>query len=75
MDLAVTASSCMRGILVVGLATLLSACAGAEWNSINWGFNPTDGDSRLIDAKQRAILSVRRDARRDWGGRTSGVWA
>ena len=61
MDLAVTASSCMRGILVVGLATLLSACAGAEWNSINWGFNPTDGDSRLIDAKQRAILSVRRD--------------
>ena len=61
MDLAVTASSCMRGILVVGLATLLSACTGAEWNSINWGFNPTDGDSRLIDAKQRAIISVRRD--------------
>ena len=44
-------------VLIVGL---LTGCTAAEWDSINRTFNPTSGDSRLIDAKQRAIISVRR---------------
>ena len=51
----------MRTLLVLSLAMLLSACTLAEWHSINRKFDPTDGDSRLIDAKQRAIISVKRN--------------
>lgn len=38
----------------------LGGCTAAEWDSINRPFNPSHGDSRLIDAKQRAIISVNR---------------
>ncbi|MEM9100190.1 MAG: hypothetical protein AAGC79_16875 [Pseudomonadota bacterium] len=37
---------------------VVSACGSAEFTSINRSFNPAAGDSRLIDAKQRAIISV-----------------
>ena len=46
------------GIALAGIA--LSGCTLAEFNSINRGFNPEAGDSRLIDAKQRAIYATRR---------------
>lgn len=49
----------MKTILfAVGASLVLGACTGAEWNSINRQFDPGTGDSRLIDAKQRAIISV-----------------
>lgn len=50
----------MRALFVLGLATLLCSCTAAEWKAINHKFQPTAGDSRLIDAKQRAIISVKR---------------
>lgn len=50
----------MRTIVLLILAALLAACS-ANWKSINHKFDPDTGDSRLVDAKQRAILSVRRN--------------
>lgn len=47
----------MRFLLIAATAATLSGCTLAEFNSINRQFNPTHGDSRLIDAKQRAIIS------------------
>ena len=63
----------MRAFLVLSLTTLLSACTLAEWNSINRKFNPTDGDSRLIDAKQRAIISVKRSVITVEGNQKEGL--
>ena len=51
----------MRNLPLTIVFVILTACTGAEWNSINRSFDPTKGDSRLIDAKQRAIISVRRE--------------
>lgn len=51
---------CRRIAVTICMAAVLAGCSGAEWNSINRQFSPTMGDSRLIDAKQRAIISVRR---------------
>lgn len=45
---------------IAGLALTVSACTEAEWRSINRDFNPTHGNSKLIDAKQRALISVKR---------------
>ncbi len=51
----------MRAILRTFLVVVgLSGCTAAEWDSINRPFNPSHGDSRLIDAKQRAIISINR---------------
>lgn len=54
----------MRIICFIILAALLSGCAitktPAHWGSISRRFNPSDGEGRLIDAKQRAIISVKR---------------
>ena len=50
----------MRTLFAFGLAMLLCSCTAAEWKAINHKFNPTAADSRLIDAKQRAIISVKR---------------
>ena len=50
----------MRAVLILSLVVTLTACNTAEQKSINFKFSPTDGDSRLIDAKQRAIISVKR---------------
>lgn len=41
-------------------AFALLGCTQAEWHSINRQFDPGDGDGRLIDAKQRAIIAVER---------------
>ena len=50
----------MRGLVAALVATgTLAGCTLAEFNSINRSFDPTDGDSRLIDVKQRAIYSIR----------------
>ena len=50
----------MRGLVAALVATgSLAGCTLAEFNSINRSFDPTDGDSRLIDVKQRAIYSIR----------------
>lgn len=46
--------------LITGLALAVGACTEAEWRSINRDFNPTHGNSKLIDAKQRALISVKR---------------
>lgn len=46
--------------IILTAGTQLAACTNAEWHSINRQFSPTMGDSRLIDAKQRAIIAVRR---------------
>ncbi len=45
-------------IFVCAACVALSGCGNAEWHSINRGFSPSTGDSRLIDAKQRAIISI-----------------
>ncbi len=51
----------MRAIFkTILVAAGLSGCTAAEWDSINRPFNPSHGDSRLIDAKQRAIISINR---------------
>ena len=45
---------------IAGLTLAVGACTEAEWRSINRDFNPTHGNSKLIDAKQRALVSVKR---------------
>ena len=51
----------MRTILKTAIVAVgLAGCTAAEWDSINRPFNPSHGDSRLIDAKQRAIISINR---------------
>lgn len=52
--------------ITVTASLFASGCTLAEFSSINRTFNPSMGDSRLIDAKQRAIISIipqNRDAR------------
>ena len=51
----------MRTIVLLTLVAFLAACSSANWKSINHPFDPDSGDSRLVDAKQRAIISVRRN--------------
>ena len=63
----------MRTLLLLSLTMLLSACSSAEWHSINRKFKPTSGDSRLIDAKQRAIISVTRDVIGADGRQLAGI--
>lgn len=49
----------MKHWIILGAACLvLSGCGNAHWHSINRSFSPGAGDSRLIDAKQRAIISI-----------------
>ena len=51
----------MRGsIFAILAAGLLAGCTLAEWQSIGRKFDPANGDSRLVDAKQRAIISTLR---------------
>ena len=44
-------------IAVIAASMILSGC-GANFHSINRSFSPSTGESRLIDAKQRAIISI-----------------
>ncbi|MEM8793491.1 MAG: hypothetical protein AAGE80_17860 [Pseudomonadota bacterium] len=48
----------MRMTFLAICSLAVSGCGVAEFTSINRSFNPAGGDSRLIDAKQRAIISV-----------------
>ena len=50
----------LRPILAVLATGLLAGCTLAEWQSIGRKFDPANGDSRLVDAKQRAIISTLR---------------
>ena len=63
----------MRALFILSLTIFLGSCSPAEWNSINRQFNPTDGDSRLIDAKQRAIIAVTRDVINANGKQVEGM--
>lgn len=49
----------MHRIFVMSFAILLGGCS-AHWTSIARPFNPSDGNGRLIDAKQRAIIAAKR---------------
>ena len=62
----------MRVFLVLSLVVVLSACS-AEYKSIQVEFDPTDGESILIDAKQRAIISVTRDVLTADGQQVRGI--
>ena len=44
-------------IAMIAASMVLSGC-GANFHSINRSFSPSTGESRLIDAKQRAIISI-----------------
>ena len=60
MDVSVLPAN-IRALLLVGIVIVLGGCNTANQNSINRKFYPTGGDSRLIDVKQRAIISIKRD--------------
>lgn len=50
----------MRNLLIVlGTTSLLGGCA--NFNSIHHRFNPNNGESMSIDAKQRVVFSVDKD--------------
>ena len=54
----------MRTALVLALVIVLNGCSGLtipERDTVTRPFNPSKGSGRLIDARQRAIISVRRD--------------
>ena len=57
----ITGKVAMRMILALSLATLLGGCGLLkEFKRPTVRFKPADGDSRLVDATRRAIISVKR---------------
>ena len=56
----------MRNLLIVlGITSLLGGCA--NFNSIHHRFNPNNGESMSIDAKQRVVFSVKKDyGEKEW---------
>ena len=51
----------MRTAFILALAVTLSGCSIPERNTVTRPLRLSKGDGRLIDATQRAIISVRRD--------------
>ena len=56
----------MRNLLIVlGTTSLLGGCA--NFHSIHHRFNPNNGESMSIDAKQRVVFSVKKDyGEKEW---------
>ena len=63
----------MKFAACLAATAIVAGCTAAEFNSINRPFNPTDGDSRLIDAKQRAIIAVEKPVINRGGGYEKGA--